>query len=59
MPSNKPCIMIRTDKTTATKAAYIASKENRSLSNYGETMIKKAIENYEAQHGPIDLPEND
>lgn len=53
MPSNKPQLKTYVDITTYDKFKIIASKENRSASNYLELLILKEIENYESQHGTI------
>lgn len=53
MPSKKPIIATRTDLKTIKKFEIIAEKDNRSMSNLSELLIKKYIENYEAEHGEI------
>lgn len=58
MPSKKPYITIRTSEENKAKLAYIAEQDGRSESNYGEMLIKKAISEYEAKHGPIPLQED-
>lgn len=57
MPSKKPVIAIRTDDNTMKKFQMICENENRSMSNYGETLIKQTIKAYEAEHGPIKVEE--
>ena len=54
MPSKKPFIQIRTDEETIKKFQHIAEKDNRSMSNLGETLIKKCISTYEKENGSID-----
>lgn len=53
MPSDKPKIVIYTDKEIIEKLDLIASKQNRSRGNMGETIIKEYIEQYEKEHGRI------
>ena len=53
MPSVKPKIVIRTDEETIEKFNAIALNDNRSMSNLGETIIKKYIDNYEKSNGAI------
>lgn len=57
MPSKKPVIAIRTDNSTVQKFQYICDQNNRSMSNYGEVLIKQSIKAYEAEHGPIKVEE--
>lgn len=53
MPSIKPRLVIRTNEDVIEKFSFIAGQENRSMSNLGETLIKKYIEIYEIEHGEI------
>ena len=53
MPSDKPKIVIYTDKEIIEKLDLIASKQNRSRGNMGETIIKEYITQYEKEHGRI------
>ena len=53
MPSYRPRITVYTDAITNEKLAYLANMENRSSSNYTENLIKKAIKEYEKEHGEI------
>lgn len=55
MPSKKPVIAVRTDNNTILKIQKICELENRSMSNYTETLLKNAIKNYEAEHGEIKI----
>lgn len=57
MPSKKPVIAIRTDENTVQKFQFICDAENRSMSNYGEVLVKKEIAAYEAEHGKIKTTE--
>lgn len=55
MPSNKPKIVIRTEEEIINKFEQIAKNENRSMSNLGETIIKKYISDYEQDNGTINI----
>lgn len=55
MPSNKPKIVIRTEEEIISKFEQIAKNENRSMSNLGETIIKKYISDYEQNNGTINI----
>ncbi len=58
MASKKPYIQIRTDQDTIIKFQHIADEDNRSMSNLGETLIKKYISNYEKENGNIETSTN-
>lgn len=55
MPSNKPKIVIRTDPEIIEKFEYIAKKDNRSMSNLGETIIIDFINKFEKNNGTINI----
>ena len=55
MPSTKPKIVIRTTDEVIQKLSYIAGKNNRSVSNQGETIIKDFIAQYEENQGKIQI----
>lgn len=57
MPSDKPQILIRTDKELITKLDIIAKKQNRSRANLSETILKEYVENYEKEQGRINSAE--
>ncbi len=57
MPSNKPKIVIYTEEEIIEKLDLIASKQNRSRGNMGETIIKEYIERYEKENGRINSAE--
>ena len=59
MPSKKPYIQIRTKEETIKKFDYIANKNNRSMSNMGETIILEYIQQYETEHGEIKIESGD
>ena len=56
MGSKKPYIQVRTTDEIISKFGIIASKDNRSMSNLGEKLIKDFIEEYEKEHGKIEIP---
>ena len=53
--SNRVVISFRFDETVHAKAKIIARKEDRNLNTQLENWVKKAIEQYENEHGPISL----
>lgn len=55
MPSKKPVIAIRTTEEIINKFSVICKKENRSMSKQAEKMIIDLIEDYESQHGTINI----
>lgn len=56
MATNKPQLRTYTTKKIIDKFSYISKKENRSMSKQLEYVVKKEIENYEKEHGKIELP---
>ncbi len=57
MPSDKPQILIRTDKELIGKLDIIAKKNNRSRANLAETILKQYVEQYEKEHGRLNSAE--
>lgn len=57
MPSDKPQILIRTDKELINKLDTIAKKQNRSRANLAETILKQYVEQYEQEQGQINSAE--
>lgn len=55
MPSTKPKIVIRTDTDVIEKFQNIAQRDNRTMSNLGEKLIKDYIRKYENENGKIDI----
>ena len=55
MPSKKPQFIVRTEKETLDKIAYIAEKNERSTNQEIVYMIKQKINAYEAMNGEIKL----
>lgn len=56
-PSNKVSTQMRFDQTLYEKTKIIAENELRSINAQIEYFIKKGVEAYEAEHGPILLPD--
>ena len=50
---------IRIDETTWKKLKIIAKIENRNANSQLEYFVKKCVEAYETEHGPILLPDED
>ena len=48
---------VRLDEITYKKMKVIAKMENRNANSQLEYFMKKGVEAYEAEHGPIDLPD--
>lgn len=44
---------LRLDETTYSKLKFLSEKENRSINNLAEFIIKKYIEDYEKNNGEI------
>ena len=55
IPGRSP-FTFRLDDITREKARIIARKEDRNLNSQLEYWIKRAVEQYEAEQGPIVLP---
>lgn len=55
MPSQKPRIVFVTEKSLIEKLKYISDAENRSLSKEVERLCKIHIQNWEKEHGIIDI----
>lgn len=52
-PSKKVSTQMRYDETLYEKTKVIAEEECRTINAQIEYFIKKGIESYEAEHGPI------
>lgn len=60
MSTDKERIMTYVTKEDKEKITIIAKQiNNRSVSNYLNIMIKQDIENYEKEHGEIEIPKED
>lgn len=55
MPSKKPLMAVRTSDEIKQKLEIIAEYNSRSASKEIEFLIKKHIQEYEAEHGKIIL----
>ena len=53
--SNRVVMSFRMDETVHAKAKIIARLKDRNLNAQLENWVKKAIEQYEKEHGPISL----
>lgn len=58
MPQANP-YPLRIDKTLFEKFRVIASGEGRSINKQIEVLIKRAVAEYEQEHGLIQLPDQD
>lgn len=58
MPSAKRIFTLRLFDDDYEKMKVIAANDNRSMANYIELMVKERISAYEAEHGPIEVPED-
>ena len=59
MPIIKSQFTLRLDLTVHAKIKKIALQESRSLTNMIEYLIKKEIRAYEAEHGEIEVTDED
>lgn len=57
MPSNKPRVATYTTEKNIRKLKVISAYCNKSMSEYIEYLIDKAIEEYECKNGSIQLPD--
>ena len=57
MPSKKPVINFHTDQDIINKMKFIADQNSRSLSKEVEYLCKTHIRDYEAEHGEIEIGE--
>ena len=53
MATNKVQTGLRLNEVTYEKAKILSEKEQRSLNNVIEHAVLQYIEDYEAQHGPL------
>ena len=62
MPAPKPgkiATQMRYDEVLYAKTKVIAENEMRTINAQMEYFMKKGVEAYEAEHGPILLPDGD
>ena len=57
--SSKSSFVIRLSDTDKAKIRWIAAKDNRSMTNMSDYLIKKEIRRYETENGEIPLTEED
>ncbi len=57
MPSTRPVTSLRLDDDVKYKLQYIADNNFRTINAEVTKLILKLIADYEAEHGPIPLPE--
>lgn len=57
MPSKKPQLKAVVEYREYEKFKTIAEKENRTVSNLLQTLVKEQIAIYEKEHGTIDIQE--
>lgn len=57
MPSKRPMTVLRLDDDIRYKLQYIADDNFRTINAEVTLLIIKHIAEYEAEHGPIKLPE--
>ena len=50
---------VRLDEISYKKMKIIAKLENRTANSQLEYFMKKGVDAYEAEHGPISLPDGD
>ena len=59
MAIHRPMRSCRLEDSLYLKAKYIADQENRSFNNWLETTLKKIVDDYEAEHGAIEINPDD
>lgn len=59
MATDKIQTGLRVKESIYEKAKVIASREQRSFNNLVEYAIQRYIDEYEAQNGPIQIPEEE
>ena len=57
--SGKVATQMRYDEVLYEKTKFIAANELRTINAQIEYFMKKGVEAYEAEHGPILLPDED
>ena len=59
MATNKIQTGLRLKEPVYEKAKALAAREQRTFNNLIEYAVQRYIDDYEAQHGPIHIPEED
>lgn len=57
MATTKKRIATYVTEETVKKFKVVAATKNKSMSEYTEILIQKAIDGYEVEHGPIRIEE--
>lgn len=57
MATTKKRIAAYVTEETVKKFKVVAATKNKSMSEYSEALIMKAVETYEAEHGEIKIEE--
>ena len=57
MATTKKRIAAYVTENTVKKFKIVAATKNKSMSEYTELVIQKAIDGYEVEHGPIEIEE--
>lgn len=53
MPSKKKQTGLRLNDSMYAKIKYLSDNDGRSINNYVENVLRKYLESYEREHGPI------
>lgn len=59
MATNKIQTGLRLKEAVYEKAKVLAAREQRTFNNLIEYAVQRYIDDYEAQNGPIQIPEED
>lgn len=59
MATNKKRIAAYVTEQTVKKFKIVSATKNKSMSEYTELLIQKAIEGYEVEHGEIKLDDTE
>lgn len=53
MPSKKKQTGLRLNDSMYAKIKYLSDKDGRSINNFVESVLRRYLETYEREHGPI------
>ncbi len=59
MPTKKPSLQAVVSNTTYDKIKFLAAQDERSLSQFTGRIIERYLEDYESEHGEIQIPEKE
>ena len=59
MAAFKVQVGLRLEEEAYEKVKVIAKEEKRSINNLVEYAVERYIKDYEAQHGPVETPEEE